>query len=133
MATVTVNLAKIEDMALEKAARGVQAAALRGEAILKADILSRPGTGELYGRHRASAPGQPPAPDTGRLRAATQADTQVRADGDGVFSRVVANTEYAAALEKGTERIAARPYLDRLKSDHAGDLREAFIAGAKTA
>ena len=131
MATVTIDFGKLNQMAEEKAVRGVQTAALRGEAILKADILSRPGSGELYGKHRASAPGQPPAPDTGRLRAATQADPQVRADGTDIVGRVVANTEYALPLETGTERVAARPFLSRLKSDHADDLRKAFVAGAK--
>lgn len=131
MATVRIDLAKLNDMADEAAVKGIQTAALRGEAILKADLLSRPGTGELYGKHRASAPGEPPAPDTGRLRAATQADEQVRHEGDDLVGRVVANTEYAAALETGTERMAARPYLSRLKSEHSDDLREAFVTGAR--
>lgn len=132
MATVSFDLAKMQGLADEKAVRGIQTAALRGEAILKADLLSRPGTGELYGKHRASAPGEPPAPDTGRLRAATQADPEVRRDGDDLVGRVVANTEYALPLEKGTERMAARPYLSRLRSDHADDLRQAFVVGAKS-
>jgi len=131
MATVTIDLAKLQGMADAKAVKGIQTAALRGEAILKADLLSRPGTGELYGKHRASAPGEPPAPDTGRLRAATQADETVRNEGGDLIGRVVANTEYASALETGTERMAARPYLSRLRSDHADDLRQAFIVGAK--
>lgn len=131
MATVSLDLAKLEGMADDKAVRGVRAAALQGEAILKADLLSRPGTGELYGKHRASAPGEPPAPDTGRLRAATQADPDVRREGDDLVGRVVANTEYALPLEKGTERMAARPFLSRLKSDHGDKLAQAFVAGAK--
>jgi len=131
MSEVKLDVAKLEDIAAGRVVRGIQTAALRAEAILKADLLSRPGTGELYGRHRASAPGEPPAPDTGRLRAATQADEQVRRDGEDFVGRVVANTEYAAALETGTERMAARPFLSRLKSDHADDLQKAFVAGAK--
>lgn len=130
MATVTIDLAKLDRMAEGKAMRGIQTAAAQGEAILKA-ILSTPGTGSVYGKHRASAPGQPPAPDTGRLRAATQADTQVRREGDDLVGRIVANTEYAAALETGTERMAARPFLGKLKADHADDLRQAFVVGAK--
>lgn len=172
MATVTIDLAKLEGMAEEKATRGVQAAALRGEAILKADILNRAGTGKRYGKHTASAPGEPPAPDDGRLKGATQADTQVRRDGGDLVGRVVSNVEYAIYLEKGTkntarsltadalrglntsfnqknanygparvtalesevgtERMAARPFLSKLKSDHADDLLKAFVAGAKT-
>lgn len=131
MATVRLDFAKLESMADDRAVRGIQSAALRGEAILKADLLSRPGTGELYGKHRASAPGEPPAPDTGELRNKTQADEHVRRDGDDLVGRIVANSEKAAALEKGTERMAARPFLSRLKSDHSDDLRQAFVTGAK--
>lgn len=152
MATVTIDLAKLEGLAEAKAIRGIQTAALRGEAILKADILNRAGTGRLYeyefrminGRavpikslprppHRASAPGEPPAPDKGAsgLLGATQADEQVRREGGDLVGRIVANKEYALMLEKGTERMAARPFLSRLKSDHADDLQKAFVAGAR--
>lgn len=36
------------------------------------NVLSQPGTGHLYGTHRASAPGEAPAVDTGTLRSAVQ-------------------------------------------------------------
>ncbi len=130
MATVTINLAALERIAEAKAVKGVQRAALAGEAITKAN-LSRPGSGRIYGKHQASAPGEPPAVDTGRLRNATQADTQVRRDGDDIVGRVVANVDYAHALEVGTERMASRPFLGLLATDHADDLRDAFVAGAK--
>ena len=135
MATVTINLAALERIAEEKAVKGIQRAALAGEAITKAN-LSRPGTGRVYPRgnaktHQASAPGEPPAPDSGELRRMTQADTQVRREGSDVVGRVVANVDYAHALEVGTERIAPRPFLGLLATDHANDLRQAFIEGAK--
>lgn len=130
MAKVTINLAALEGLAEQKAVKGIQRAALAGEAITKAN-LSRPGTGRIYGKHQASAPGEPPAADTGRLRNATQADTQVRLDGDDIVGRVVANDEKAHALEVGTERMAPRPFLGLLATDHTDDLRQAFIEGAK--
>ncbi|MNE40071.1 hypothetical protein D3C80_1340600 [compost metagenome] len=130
MATVTINLAALEHIAEEKAVAGIQRAALAGETITNAN-LSRPGSGRIYGKHQASAPGEPPAVDTGRLRNATQADTQVRRDGDDIVGRVVANSEYAHALEVGTERMAPRPFLGLLATDHADDLRQAFIEGAR--
>lgn len=131
MATVTLDLAKLEGMVTAKAESGVRAALGKGEDILKGDILNRAGTGELYGRHRASAPGQPPAPDLGNLQANTNANPNLERDGDDITGRIVANAEYAAALEKGTERIAARPFLGLLKSEHADELKQAFVAGAK--
>ena len=130
MGQVTINLAALEGIAERKAESGLRRAMLQGEARMKV-VLSQPGTGRIYGKHQASAPGSPPAPDTGQLRAATQADTQVRRDGQDLVGRVVTNKEYAAALEKGTERTAARPFLSLLATDHANELREAFIQGAK--
>lgn len=130
MATVTINLAALERIAEEKAVAGIQRAALAGEAITKAN-LSRPGTGRLYGKHQASAPGEPPAPDMGELRRMTQADTRVRREGQDIVGRVVQNKEYAHALAVGTEKMAPRPSLQLLATDHPDDLRQAFIEGAK--
>lgn len=138
MATVRIDLAALDRITEAKATRGIQTAALRGEQILKNDLLSRPGSGRIYKRgngktHQASAPGETPAPDSGDLRRKTQADTQVRRDGNDLVGRVVENTEYASALERGTERMAPRPHLSRLRDDHDEDLHRAFVAGAKTA
>lgn len=130
MAVVKINLAALEGIAEAKATAGLHRAAQQGEARLKV-ILSQPGSGKTYGKHTASAPGEPPAPDTGGLRGATQADTQIRREGSDLVGRVVANKEYALALEKGTERMAARPFMSLLATDHADELRQAFIAGAK--
>lgn len=132
MARVTINLAALEGLADQKAQAGIRKAALQGEARMKV-ILNQPGTGRIYGKHQASAPGEPPAPDKGAagLLGRTQADTQVRREGQDLVGRVVANTDYALALEKGTERMAARPFLTLLATDYADELRDAFIAGAK--
>jgi len=128
--TVRIELGALKRVVAAKAIRGVRAAALEGEGRLKA-ILSEPGYGRVYGRHQASAAGQPPAPDTGHLRASTQADLNVRQDEDGFTSRVVANTDYALPLEVGTEDMAARRFLSRVLTDHGDDLRQAFVAGSK--
>lgn len=81
--------------------------------------LSQPGTGRLYGRpgvrgatavlHRASAPGRPPAVDTGRLRASYTWRLGVDARGD--FVEVGTNVIYAPFLEYGTRKMRARPHL----------------------
>lgn len=131
MATVRLDLARIDRMAEDKAERGLKTALVQGEAILKGVILSQPGEGRVYGKHRASAPGQPPAPDTGELRNKTNADPDLRQDGAGLVGRIVANSRKASALENGTERMAARPFLSRLLKDHKPALLAAFKAGAK--
>lgn len=57
--------------------------------------------------HRASAPGESPATDTGALVRSIRVDHQ---PGSGVAD-VVAAARYAAFLEFGTRKMAARPFL----------------------
>lgn len=126
---VEIDLILANRVAMDAAERGMRAVVLDAEAILKADLLSRPGTGRTYKRgktvtHTASAPGEPPAPDTGRLRASIT--TEVIRGTDEVRGIVTANTEYAAALQLGTEKIRPRPYLSRLASDYSDRLRRVF-------
>jgi phage gpG-like protein len=99
-------------------------AVLAGVLILEGAVkeeLSRPGTGRVYERgettHQASAPGQPPAVDTGRLRnSITHAGPTWQ--GDSVEAEVGTNVEYAAVLEYGGTtgkggrvRLAPRPFM----------------------
>lgn len=75
---------------------------------IKSDLiteLSKQGSGRLYGAHKASAPGEPPAPDTGALRASVGWRLL---DPDTI--RVSVGTQYAANLEYGTRTIAPRPF-----------------------
>ena len=55
--------------------------------------------------HQASAPGQAPASDTGRLA------NSITADIDGKQATITAATEYAAPLEFGTRDIQPRPFM----------------------
>ena len=70
-----------------------------------------PKTGEVYTKknprrtHRASAPGEAPATDTGRLANSLKADIQ------GIRATVFTNLEYAPFLEFGTRTIEPRPFL----------------------
>lgn len=57
-------------------------------------------------RHQPSTPGDPPNRDTGEL----QAQLKV-AQPDMLTAQVVSDVPYASALEFGTSRMAARPYL----------------------
>lgn len=91
----------------------MRATALQGEAQLKV-TLSTPGRGRAYPRgknavHIASAPNDPPAPDTGRERASVTHEVVVSRD--AVTARESINTQYALALELGTDTIAPRPAL----------------------
>lgn len=77
--------------------------------------LKQAGTGRAYKRgsviHIASAPGQPPATDTGRLAASIT--EQLSRDDYGLVERIGSNVEYALPLEIGTRFMEARPYLRR--------------------
>ena len=89
-------------------ARAVQATALE----IRGDIVKRyqrgPKTGKQYTRgnvtHQASAPGEAPATDTGRLASATEYSMT------GKLSAEVSNSViYGPMLEFGTQSIEPRP------------------------
>lgn len=90
---------------LERRAIEVETAAKR--------LLSQHGSGRVYRRrnrvHQASAPGQPPAPDTGLLRASVT--HQDGSDAAGLYQDIGSALAYALYLELGTRHIAPRPWL----------------------
>lgn len=71
------------------------------------------GSGRTYKRggvtHQASAAGQPPAVDTGRLRASIT--YELGNTGKVLVARVGTNVNYARHLELGTSRMRPRPFL----------------------
>jgi len=86
--------------------KGAKKAALRMALAIETDIkdrMSEPGRGIEYGTHTASAPGDPPAVDTGALRASILS----REINDG--ATVSSHMEYAVYLELGTSKMAPRP------------------------
>ncbi len=73
-------------------------------------IQNPPKTGRIYRRrgktHQASAPGQPPATDTGSL--ASRSRTEY--DAAEIKGTAIWSVTYARPLEFGTARMAARPF-----------------------
>jgi hypothetical protein len=130
--TVQIDLSLADGLSQAAVERGVRAATIDAKGLL-VDILSQPGRGRAYTRgtvtHVASAPGAAPAPDTGRLRNSTQGE--VFAASDGALGIVSVNTEYAAALELGTEKIAPRPFISRLATDYNARLAAVFARFAR--
>lgn len=108
--TVTWNDGPLLQRLRQAAMRGVVSGTeeVRNEMISL--ILNTQKTGRVYRRrgvqHQASAPGEPPASDTGRLVNSTTTDY----DQAKLMGTVTARTAYAAALEYGTVRMAPRPY-----------------------
>lgn len=82
----------------------------------KRSVARGPKTGRIYMkgknrsiRHQASAPGEPPATDTGRLVNSIVGDAKVI--GKQVQGYLEARTDYAGYLEFGTRKLAARPFM----------------------
>jgi hypothetical protein len=104
-------------MIAEAIVTGCATGTLRGLIQLQSEIkttLSQAGSGTKHPglRYRSSAPGRPPAVQTGHLRRSWQTGqpkrlTAARRLGWSIGS----NLRYAAALEFGTARIFSRPYL----------------------
>lgn len=88
---------------VQKIAQMVRANAIRG-------ISRGKKTGRTYEKrgikHTASAPGEYPATDTGRLA------NSIRVDVAHLEVSVGSDVGYAAFLEDGTSRIQARPWLE---------------------
>lgn len=85
--------------------------AMELEGDVKQRIQRGPASGRIYQKynprrtHRASAPGQAPATDTGRLASSITFDKR------GELTATVGSfLPYAMYLEYGTSRIAARPF-----------------------
>lgn len=108
-------------------------------------VLSTPGTGRVYvtffftdaaGRvhpighrppHHASAPGSPPAVDTGRLRASYGHSV----NHSTLFDELSIGTgdEKAPWLEFGTSKMAPRPHLRPVMAAHIGIVRDEVANG----
>lgn len=94
------------EQAVKSAAQNIRSHAIQS-------IQRGPKTGRVYKKyspirtHQASSPGQSPATDTGRLASSIVANIS------GKTAEVIANTEYAAALEFGykANNLEARPFM----------------------
>ena len=129
--------AKIKKKGLAIAKAGMTEAAEYAVGEVK-EMLSKPGTGRVYKSrrargghilHRASVPGQPPAPDTGTLRRSIARRIKVIAG--QVYGYVGTKLGYGENLEYGTERVAARPFLRPVVYGKGREIAEAFKRGAR--
>lgn len=102
------------------------------------ELTEGEGSGKVYSRpwgtHQASSPGEPPAEDTGRLRATIR--MALTRTASLIVGKVLAggkmDVDYATALEfgvQGTDGIEARPFLRPALEEHIED----FIQDLKKA
>jgi len=113
---------RVQEAVMRGVVKGTEV--VRDEAISL--ILNTPKTGRIYRRrsveHQASAPGEPPASDTGRLvnSIATKYDVNT------LSGTVVVDAEYGPYLEFGTQTIEPRPFLRPALANKRGAL-DTFI------
>lgn len=113
--TVRGIVLQINARARSRAVRGVQILYNTAQVVLGQD-----GSGRVYGRHVASAPGQPPAPDKGNLKRNWRGRTFAAPNGKGlgitVRMQITSDMMYHDFMEKGTRYIAPRPFHNRIKT-----------------
>ncbi len=99
-------LRRLGEEVRDEAANVVTRTALRMQRKVQ-ESIREPGLGRVYGRrgHRASAPGQPPASDTGRLLSSIRFGQP-----SPLTATVGSDLVYAKYLEYGTRHMAARPF-----------------------
>lgn len=128
--TSDVDFATLSAMAAAAVTEAIQAGAMLIANDAKRAVAQGPKTGRVYEYryktnrstgaifpwekrsvpHQASAPGEAPATDTGKLVSSIVADTQPSGE-FGVIGLVEARTDYATYLEHGTRAMAARPFM----------------------
>lgn len=139
------NIAKVLRAGRSGTPRDLDRAGVRLLNQLRLD-LSRPGTGRLYttwfftdsrGRvhpygsrppHRASSPGNPPAVDTGQLRASYNAQSK-RLSATLAELTISSGKDYAVYLEFGTSKMQPRPHLRPLIAKRVEWVREEVADG----
>jgi HK97 gp10 family phage protein len=130
---VKIDLDRALKFAETKALAGMERASAWLEGTVKRSF--KPGTGRKYRRgrkyHIASAPGRPPAVDTGRLRASIT--HEVHKEGDQIVGLVGTNVEYAPHLEFGTNKMAARPFLRPALFNNVPEIKRQIVLGVKIA
>lgn len=99
--------ARLNGMAGQQVVERVGRALFAGAEIIRAEAAHLITEGAVSGKnHVPSLPGQPPNEDTGVLR--THIET---AQTGPLRAEVSSNAPYAVALEIGTSKMAARPYM----------------------
>jgi HK97 gp10 family phage protein len=122
---------RLRGLAGEKTVQKVGAALFAGGEEIRAEASHLITEGAVSGKnHVPSLPGEPPNEDTGTLRTHIET-TQVAP----LKVEVSSNAPYAAALEFGTSKMLARPYMqpatNRKRKDVAELVRKAVNAATK--
>lgn len=136
----TISLGKVAQKAVEEVRRALRRGALKIENTAVDGIISPPKTGRVYqskyrkgAKHQASAPGEFPAADSGRLH---QSITTAEAStGGSIRFETGSNVDYGPHLEFGTVNMEPRPFMkpafDQNIEAVRQDVRAAVRRGSK--
>ena len=82
--------------------------------------------------YTASAPGEPPAVRTGKLRSSFRDVSKTYDNPFGgaadVTIAIETDTHYAGYLENGTNKMAARPYVEKIKQEALPEIQQIYGA-----
>lgn len=104
---------------------GTHGAALKHTKMLLGEYGHKLRGGQLY---RASASGEPPAKRTGALRMHWTGDVEPSCSPEGVkvTAYIESQEKYAAYLEYGTNKIAPRPFVEKIKEKAQPEIEKIF-------
>lgn len=115
------------DAVVAKVRAGVMQGLVRGTEAVRTEAISlqdnSPRSGRTYGKHKASGPGEPPAPDTGNLKNSVWTGV----DGEKLVGNVSVGAEYGAFLEFGTAKMAPRPFMRPALSNKTDEIRADIV------
>lgn len=120
----------LESLSGDQLGRAVMAGALVLETKIKVGMSASSHSGKMYGGHRASAPGETPAVDTGNLVNSIMSELVSSSDTDAL-ANVGTGVEYAEFLEFGTSRMEARPFMRPAYDENLGQITETVQTWAK--
>lgn len=131
-ADLGVQFKALDEEYTQRTLRALDAAGLIVQNAARRSIVDGPKSGRLYKRgsvvHRASAPGQPPANDTGRLLGTIV----YRVLGLQLAVEITAGTIYAKFLEFGTRKMEPRPFMNPALTNNLDKVRAVMRAVLST-
>ena len=98
------------------------------------ESITKGGTGILYQKyeprrsHRASAPNEPPASDTGFLVSQITMNVRQKTDGS-VVGQIISAAPYSAHLEYGTTNMTERPFMQPALEKNRRKIHSMFKKG----
>ena len=120
----------LDAMGGDRLGRAVMAGGFVLETAVKVSMSATSHSGKMYGGHRASAPGETPAVDTGVL--VNSINTQLVSSSDTeAIAEVGTGVEYAEFLEFGTSKMEARPFMRPAFDNNEAKIKDTIRRFAK--